>query len=592
MLSRSRRVHNTMPFFALSRPHFLPGMRLLCLTILLCGFARGVGAQVVVKTDFVPRTDIGETAAPDPAKLNDIVRLKADADSKSGIERITFEIDDQFRAEAKQPPYLFNWDTLDENDGQHTIAVTAYNVNGQTGVKRLKVMVENKLSLGIKTFVKQGLAAFGRNDLLGLDKAARKAFKISRIDVDAVRLMALNLGTKGNIGGGLQLLDDQQLGVPKEEPFTLRVRGYLLLFGGVNQGDNVRMVTELDKGFDLVRKQFNAELADVTKTYPESSSDPAGQMARGDVLFAQHAYEAALGAYEKAVALTQGRSDKRRAQCRVCMTLLRLSRVAEAENLIRRVNNGSDATDTTQGLLAATLFQKRKFAEAREMARPAAQSQNLTALVVESLSDLALNQRSLGLKEAQQAANIVDMPETQYVLTAALADNGNQDGARRGFRSAFLRAPFFSQTLVERAWEIMTYETSDERFAQAGNILDLVLTTEPDNTSALAARVATLLQLKHFQAAQPLVARLAGADPLAPDMMLFKAITVAKGDPSHAAIKPALLYAQQADGVNFKEAFLQPMPTLVSRLVRLRRVVPLTPDLLDAADGLIQVASN
>ena len=567
-------------------------LRLMYATVCFCALSVGARAQVVVKAEFIPRKEADEIAAPDPAKLSDIARVKADADSKSGIERITFEVDDQFRAEAKQPPYQFDWDTLNENDGQHTLAITAYNVNGQTGIQRLKVSVENKLSLGIKHWVKDGLAAFGRNDLRTLDKDARKSFKISRIDVDAVRLMALNLGAKGDIGGGLRLLDDQQIGVPKEEPFTLRIRGYLALFQSVNQGSNVQMVQDMDKGFDLVRKQFNAELADVTKTYPESSSDPAGQIARGDILYQQHAYEPALAAYEKAAGLTQNRSDKRRAQCRACMTLLRLSRVAEAENLIRRVNNSADATDTTQALLAAALFQKRKYAEARETARPAAQSKNIVGLVVASLADLTMNDKQLGMKEAQQAFAIVDIPETQYALSAALADTGNQDGAKRGFRSAFLRAPFFSQTLVERAWEIMTYETSEERFAQASNILDLVLSTEPDNVSALAARTTALLQMKRFQTASPLVARLAGADPLAPDVMLLKAMTAAKGDPSHAAIKPALEFATKSDPVNFKETFLPPMPTFVSRIARLRRVVPLTPDLLDAADGLIQIASN
>lgn len=565
-------------------------LRLLCCGLCLSAATAGARAQVVVKSDLVPRKEVEETIAPDPMKLSDIVRIQADADSKAGIERITFEVDDQFRFEAKQPPYLFDWDTLNENDGQHTIAITAYNVNGQTGVKRIKVNVENKLSLGIKHWVKDGLAAFGRSDLRTLDKDARKAFKISRIDVDSVRLMALNLGAKGDIGGGLRLLDDQQIGVPKEEAFTLRIRGYLALFQSVNQNNNVQMVQEMDKGFDLVRKQFNAELAEVTKTYPESSSDSAGQVARGDILFAQHAYEPALAAYEKAANLTQARSDKRRAQCRACMALLRLSRVAEAETLARRLNNSADATDTTQSLLAAALFQKRKYGEARETARPAAQSKNLVGLVVASLADLAMNDRQLGMKEAQQAFVIVDIPETQYALSAAMADNGNQDGAKRGFRSAFLRAPFFSQTLVERAWEIMTYETSEERFAQAGNILDLVLSTEPDNVSALAARAATLLQLKRYQTASPLVARLAGADPLAPDVALLKAMTTAKGDPSNAAIKPALEYATKTDPANFKEAFLPPMPTLIARLARLRRVVPLTPDLLDAADGLTQVA--
>jgi tetratricopeptide (TPR) repeat protein len=565
---------------------------MILLLMALCGGAARSGAQVTVKTDFVPRMETGETAIPNPDKLSDIVRVKADADSKAGIEKITFEVDDQFRFEAKQPPYAFNWDTLEENDGQHTLAVTAYNINGQTGVKRLKVTVENNLKLGIPHFVKVGLAAFSRNDLIGLEKSARKCFKISRIDHDAVRLMALSLGAHNNPGEGFRLLDDQQIGVPKDAPFTLRVRGYLLLFQGMNEGDNVRMVESLEKGFDLVHKQVSGELADLAKSVPETSTDPATQMARGDALFGLRHYESALAAYEKAGSLTQERAAKRRAGHRACMTLLRLNRMQEAESLANRLNNNTDATDTSRGLLAAVLFQKRKYAEAREMARPAAAEKNLVALTVEALSDLALNARPVGLKEAREAAAITDTTETQYTLAAALADNGDQEGAKRAFRSAFLRAPFFTQTLAERAWQTMTYENSDERYAHALNLLELTRSLDPDDPSALAAQVAVLLKLGRYQTAQPLVALLVAQDPLAPDVALLKAITIAHGDQSNAAIKPALDYAQKSDPLNYKDAFLPPMTTLIARLTRLRRIVPLTPELLDAADGLIPIGGS
>jgi|GEM_PF-3176472 len=560
--------------------------------MLTIGAAVRTQAQVVVRTDFVARTEAGETAPPDPSKLSDIVRVKADADSKSGIEKITFEVDDQFRFEVKQPPFVYNWDTLDENDGIHTIAITAYNINGQTGVKRIKVSVENNLKLGIPHFVKLGLAAFSRNDLLGLEKSARKAYKLSRIDYDAVRLMALNRGAHGDPGGGVNLLDDQQVGVPKEEPFTLRVRGYLLLFQGTNEGDNVRMCESLEKGFDLVRRQMRGELDSITKSFPETSTDPAGQMARGDNLFAQHSYDAALAAYEKSASLSQNRSEKRRAQHRACMTLLRLNRVAEAEQLAMRLNSSTDATDTSRSLVAAVLFQERKYEQAKEMVRQPAHDKNLVALSVASLCDLTMNARASALKEAMEAVRIADIPETQYTLAAALADNGDQEGAKRAFRSAFLRAPFFSQLLVERAWETMAYENSNERYAHALNLLELVLPAEPDNAPALAARVSALLQLQRYQTAQTFVTRLVTQDPLAPDVALLRAITAAHGNASGAAIKPALDYAQKSDPANYKDSYMPSMPVLIPRLTRLRRVVPLTPEMLDAADGLILVAGN
>ena len=570
----------------------------LALLLGLCWVGTGVGtetvahAQVVVKSDFVPRTEIGERDTPDPAKLSDIVRIKADADSKAGIDKITFEVDDQFRFEAKQPPFVFNWDTLDENDGVHTIAITAYNVNGQTGVKRIKVTVENNLKAGIPYFVKQGLAAFAHNDLLTLDKVARKGFKISRIDYDSVRLMALNRGAHGDPGGGFGLLDDQQIGVPKDDAFTLRVRGYLMLFQGMNEGDNVRMCENLEKGFTTVRQQMRGELANLSKTYPEDSQDPAGQVARGDILFNQHNYDGALAAYEKSAKLAQSRTDKRRAQHRVCMALLRSNRVAEAETFAMRLNGSTDATDTTRGLMAAVLFQKRKYVEAREMARQPANDKNLVALSVASLSDLATGARLGGMKLAREATNIADIPETQYVLAAALGDSGDFEGAKRSFRSGFLRAPFFGHLMVEFAWETMAYENSNERYAHSLNLLDLVLATEPDNAEALAARTTAMLQLGRFQAAQPVVAQLAGQDPLAPDTAILKAITVSRGNGSHAAIKPALEFAQKTDPTNYKETFLPPLTTLIPRFARLRRIAPLTPDLLDAAEGMIQIASN
>lgn len=576
---------------------FVRSVRDFVLTGLLIGLVvgsveRSAIAQVTVKSEFVARTEVGEKESPDPMKLNDIVRIKADADSKAGIEKITFEVDDQFRFEAKQPPYVFNWDTLDENDGAHTLSITAYNINGQTGVRRIKVLVENNLKAGIPYFVKTGLAAFYRNDLLALDKAARKGFKISRIDFDSVRLMALNRGAHNDPGAGFGLLDDQQIGVPKDDPFTLRVRGYLMFFQGMNEGDNVRMCDNIEKGLDTVKRQMRGELENLGKTYPENSTDVGGQITRGDILFNQHNYEGALDAYEKAARLTQERVDRRRAQHRVCMALLRLNRVAEAEKLVTRINSSADATDTTRGLLAAVLFQKRKYAEAREVARQPANDKNLVALSVASLSDLAVGARLSGTKLAREANGIMDTAETQYLLAAALGDNGDYEGAKRAFRSGFVRAPSFGHLMTLFAWETMAHENSPERYAHCLNLVNLVLANEPDNASALAARATAMIQLGRFQTAQPVVAQLAGQDPLAPDTILLKAITTARGNASHAAIKPALEFAQKADGTNYTEAYLPPFTTLINRFARLRRIAPLTPDLLDVAEGIVQLAAN
>ena len=132
---------------------------LIPLTFALLLVAGAANAQVNVSAKFVPRKNSKEKSAPDPTKLSDTIALEAKADSSAGIMRVTLEIDDQFREERKKPPYNFEWDTLGERDGAHTVSIVAYNANGQTGVKRMKVNVENKLSLGIDYYAEQALNA-------------------------------------------------------------------------------------------------------------------------------------------------------------------------------------------------------------------------------------------------------------------------------------------------------------------------------------------------------------------------------------------------------------------------------------------------
>jgi tetratricopeptide (TPR) repeat protein len=552
----------------------------------LCGLAPSATAQVKLEAAFVPRQEEGEKTAPDPGQLGDVARVKASADSSAGIVRVTFEVDEQFRVEVKKPPYLYDWDTLEENDGQHTVSITAYNTKGQTAVQRLKVTVANKLNLGVKHFVQEGMDAFEAGNYLLLDKAARKAFKISRIDIDAIRLMALDSGIRGDVGRGFQLLDDQQTKVPAYEPFTHRVRGYLLLGRAASQNSVPAMLDDLEAGLALVREQIAADTAQLDKTYPESQTDFAGQLARGDALFTHGKYASALATYEQAA--KTGRADKAtalRAQQRTVMTLLRMGRLQEAETLSIKISTGADSTATSQALRGAVLFHERRWTDAREVAREAAQAHNPVGLVVATLADLARNDRESAYAEAREAVNIVDTAETQYVAMATLADVGQTEPARRTFRIAFLHAPLFTPTLTERAYEIMAYTQSDDRWIQAMNLFDLVLRAEPENPNALAGRVAVMLHLGRYNAVSPVVARMIGNDPTAPDILILKAAADAKGADTSKQIHKVLELAHDLDSINFNGGNLPMIEEFAGTMARLRRVIPLTPAFLDLANN-------
>src|SRR5436309_12710810 len=61
------------------------------------------------------------------ATVADTVRVtaRASTDDDSGIEKVDFYIDDQLKATDSSTPYEFDWDTLAEAEGTHTLSATA-----------------------------------------------------------------------------------------------------------------------------------------------------------------------------------------------------------------------------------------------------------------------------------------------------------------------------------------------------------------------------------------------------------------------------------------------------------------------------------
>src|ERR1051325_8085089 len=82
--------------------------------------------------------------------VSDVVTVKAQASSENGIAKGEFSIDDQIRATQSRPPFEYKWDTVDEEEGHHTVIVSAYDGAGKAVAKRIKVEVDNGLSLGVK----------------------------------------------------------------------------------------------------------------------------------------------------------------------------------------------------------------------------------------------------------------------------------------------------------------------------------------------------------------------------------------------------------------------------------------------------------
>src|SRR6185503_6284693 len=100
----------------------------------------------------------------DNALVGDVVTVTAMASSEAGIIRVEFSVDDQLKATVLKRPYEYKWDTIDEEEGRHTLIVAAFDTDGKTATKRIKLEVENGLSMGVKPHAENALAAFRKAD--------------------------------------------------------------------------------------------------------------------------------------------------------------------------------------------------------------------------------------------------------------------------------------------------------------------------------------------------------------------------------------------------------------------------------------------
>ena len=67
--------------------------------------------------------------------------IRVTVKSEVGITRVVFRVDDFKIGEDSSKPYALTWYTQSYVEGQHTIKVTAYDINGKTGEDEVKVKI-------------------------------------------------------------------------------------------------------------------------------------------------------------------------------------------------------------------------------------------------------------------------------------------------------------------------------------------------------------------------------------------------------------------------------------------------------------------
>lgn len=524
------------------------------------------------------------------AVLSGIVEVKAEASSDAGIARVEFSVNDQIRATVTEPPYQYRWDTIDEEEGIHTLIVSAYDGSGKAASKRIKVEVDNNLSLGIKAHAERAHALFRRGDFEGASLAGRKAYRINRFDVDAIRAMAAAVGGQGDYNRALDLLEkppmenNQVIGDPTRFPLSdrtaMELRGLFRLRRAATQTTAPAMAADLAIAYDLGKRLLEKMAADIRAQHPETDRSPANLMALGDALVLNGRFEQAHALYREIPASGETGAAARH---RIAFAQAKLGRVREAEMLLLGMVNNGEGNNATRALLGWIYLLQRRFAAARDISERPAQQQSLSGLIVYGHACLALRDFRRAGDSLLKAAEISDLPEVSYLAACYFTDTGDLKRATDFLLLTIGSCAANLDLYALRGFQVAAMVPNDG-FRQAQVFFDFVLQRDPQNLAARLGKGMTLIHLKQFRAAQSLLVNLSRDDRNSADVWMTLAAAHAGSSDEQRLANEALEMAKRLDSTRFGAVMIPKMTELVHRVIPYRRTPLLTPALLAAEE--------
>jgi len=348
----------------------------------------------------------------DNAVIGNVLAVMAQPISESGVNRVEFSVDDQLRLTVSKPPYEYKWDTIDEEEGRHTLIVAVFDGDGRTGKKRIKVEVDNGLSQGVKPHAERAIAALRKGELDTCYYEGRKAYRVSMSDMDAIRAMAASVGSKGDLNRAIDMLEkpvrvnNVNLGDPKLFPLTdktaLELRGYFRLRRAATK-PNEASVADLGATYDFAAKVSQLELAEIRAKHPEPFKTIEDRLAVADALMDRGEFEPALAIYRGASFTGK---EALLMDNRIALALLRLNRTREAELMLVEMTGSGKADDSTRAILGEMYLLQRKYAKAHAEVEKGVEHHAMPALIVAAHASLGMKDYRRGFEELKEAAAI------------------------------------------------------------------------------------------------------------------------------------------------------------------------------------------
>lgn len=465
-----------------SRPRRYPVRPGLLSLVWLLGLLLGAGR--IAHAEFKLTID-----QKDGDKIADVAKIVAHADSSDGIDKVEFYVDDQLRVTAGSVPYVFKWDTIPDMEGKHTLAITAYDSNGQTKKISVSLVIDNELALGGPALAKKALDALAANNTDVALNYSRRALKAEPGNVDACRVIAALAARDSDWDKAAATLEkasgyDQNPDALKELA-TYKLRRALL-------PDNVPIfVTEVQKVAELRQKGYDLAVAKM------KTKDASAHEAIGDALMqGGHLHEAELEY------LKVGDNRPLSTTNRLGLVYSLEDEPTQAISILRTVTDDKGGDAATRALMGLALLHQQKFAAARAAVQADLSTDFPAAQIIAAYADVAMGQPARALAEAQKAAERTpNAGDVHYALSMTLH---NLADSETELTQAFTVSPFEAGPYLDYAARL-ALEKHGDRLDDAVKLTDYVIEQHPNDLEAKLVKVMLLLQQNHAAEAEPII---------------------------------------------------------------------------------------
>ncbi len=515
-----------------------------------------VGLAALTASASLSLADI--TIKTEPAegeKVADIAKIAAKIESTEGIDKVEFRVDDELRYTDTSTPYVYDWDTIADKEGKHTLSITAFDSNGSTKRHTLNLEVDNELSLGAEVLAAKATEALGEKKYGAAILYGRRALKAEPGNILGSRAIASVYGTRRDWGKAIATLD-KAMGLDASAPALGELASYRVQ-RALEPENAANFFAELSAANELRHKAADLAVQETKKSSAGNSE------AIGDALMTAGRIREAIAEYSK-VALKMDAPTSAINRLALAHTLA--DHPQEALGLMRLLQRVKKDDAASRAIMGLSYLRLMQFADAKQAVQADLADQKPASLVVAAFANNALGKGKEAAVLAKDAIALAPRTaEAYYALALSAPDLKDQE---RAINRAIGYNTFQSGPYLDYAARL-TISKRQDRYEQVLDLTDLVLKNEPDNLNAKLIQAQLYLFLKKIPDAESVlsqIGRMRGATANPDVQLTYATYWDIKGNGSQ--VNTALAEARKLDAVRFDQRGTTPPLELLLRLNR------------------------